>query len=328
MMNYEVFKEIVVEKFKDYLSPEYKDLKLTVSEVNKVNKNLDALSLYDSSGKQNISPMIYINDMYESYCRNEDLQTVLEGYATQMNKGLRDSSKIANINIEDAKDNIVFQLVNTLQNEELLKEVPHREFEDLSIIYRWVISLDESGIRSSVITNDFTKKLGMDENGLYRCAAENTKRILPPTVKSMNEVIREMFEKDGMGEMAEIVLDGVPDTMWVISNSKGVNGASSMLYDDTLHKLASDIEDDLYLLPSSVHEFIAVPAELGEPNELAEMVNEINMDQVSLEERLSNQVYHYDKDTRKLTLATDTPNKRLDGIVAGSNPIYEAGRLR
>ena len=35
-----------------------------------------------------------------------------------------------------------------------------------------------------------------------------------------------------------------------------------------------------------------------------------------MDERLSNQVYHYDKDLRKLTLATDTPNKRLDGIVA------------
>jgi len=31
------------------------------------------------------------------------------------------------------------------------------------------------------------------------------------------------------------------------------------------------------------------------------------------EERLSNQVYHYNKDLRKLTLTTDTSNKRLDG---------------
>ena len=47
------------------------------------------------------------------------------------------------------------------------------------------------------------------------------------------------------------------------------------------------------------------------------------MQEVSLDERLSNQVYHYDKDLRKLTLATDTPNKRLDGIVAEPNLIYE-----
>ena len=48
------------------------------------------------------------------------------------------------------------------------------------------------------------------------------------------------------------------------------------------------------------------------------------MQEVALEERLSNQVYHYDKDLRKLTLATDTPNKRLDGIVAEPQLVYDA----
>ncbi len=48
----------------------------------------------------------------------------------------------------------------------------------------------------------------------------------------------------------------------------------------------------------------------------------------SLDERLSNQVYHYDKDLRKVTLATDTPNKRLDGIVAEAPMVYEAGKTR
>ena len=68
---------------------------------------------------------------------------------------------------------------------------------------------------------------------------------------------------------------------------------------------------------------IAVRAKDMVPNELAEMVSEINMAQVSLNDRLSNQVYHYDRDLRKLTLATDTPNKRLDGIVAEPKLIYE-----
>ena len=58
------------------------------------------------------------------------------------------------------------------------------------------------------------------------------------------------------------------------------------------------------------------------------MVAEINMGQVALDERLSNQVYHYDKDLRKVTLATDTPNKRLDGIVAEAPMVYEAGKTR
>lgn len=101
-----------------------------------------------------------------------------------------------------------------------------------------------------------------------------------------------------------------------------------MLYEDKLHTLAMELESDLYILPSSVHEVIAVSAEMGDPYELAEMVSEINMDQVALEERLSNQVYHYDKDLRKLSLATDTPNKRLDGIVAEPPMIYETKQSR
>jgi hypothetical protein len=74
-------------------------------------------------------------------------------------------------------------------------------------------------------------------------------------------------------------------TMWVISNDRGINGAISMLYEDQLHKLAEQLETDLYIMPSSVHEVIAVSSSMGDPNELAQMVAEINMDQVSLDER-------------------------------------------
>ena len=101
-----------------------------------------------------------------------------------------------------------------------------------------------------------------------------------------------------------------------------------MLYENELHTLAEHLETDLYILPSSIHEVIAVSAELGDPNELAQMVAEINMDQVDLSERLSNQVYHYDKDLRKLSLATDTPNKRLDGIVSEPPMVYDTKQSR
>lgn len=46
------------------------------------------------------------------------------------------------------------------------------------------------------------------------------------------------------------------------------------------------------------------------PDDPAEMVAAINMDQVSIDERISNQVYHYDKNLRTIRLTTDTPNKR------------------
>ena len=191
--------------------------------------------------------------------------------------------------------------------------------------------MDEKGIASTVISDDLAKELGMGEEQLFRAAAENTRRILPPVVKSMNEAIMDMLMADGMPkELAEQRTgEQEPEqTMWVITNERGIDGAASMLYEDKLHKLAERVESDLYILPSSVHEVIAVSVDMGEPETLARMVAEINMDHVELGERLSNQVYHYDKDLRRITLATDTPDKRLDGIVAEPEPVYEAKQSR
>lgn len=314
MMNYEIFKGVVAEKFMEYMPEQYQGMRLRVEPINKVNKVLDGITLVGSGAGRSVSPTLYINHMYEHYLETENLQEVLQSAARRMDMAFKEMPEVGDVNLESAKDNIVFQVINTLQNEDMLKNMPHREFQDLSIIYRWVIKMDENGIQSSVIRNNLAKQLGMNEEQLFKCAVENTRRILPPTVKSMNDVIREMYISDGMPvEDADMIIAEMPEDkmMWVISNDRGINGAGSILYEDNLHKLAMKLETDLYILPSSVHECIAVSTNVGDPYELAEMVSEINMGQVALEDRLSNQVYHYDKDARRLTLATDTPNKRL-----------------
>ena len=331
MMNYEIFKEVVAEKFMDYMPEQYQGMRLRVEPVNKVNKVLDGITLVGSGAGRNVSPTLYINHMYEHYLETENLQEVLQSAARRMDMAFKEMPEVGDVNLEGAKDNIVFQVINTLQNEDMLRDMPHREFQDLSIIYRWVVKVDENGIQSSAIRNNLAEQLGMNEEQLFKCAVENTRRIFPPTVKSMNDVIREMFISDGMPvEVADMMIGEMPEDkmMWVISNDRGINGAGSMLYEDNLHKLAMKLETDLYILPSSVHECIAVSTNVGDPYELAEMVSEINMGQVALEDRLSNQVYHYDKDARRLTLATDTPNKRLDGMVAEAQLIYDNGKSR
>ena len=320
----------MADTFQNYLPEEYKNMEMKIVSVNKVNRMMDGINLI-GNGEKAVSPTIYINDMYDHYTLCNDLQEAIQSGADRMVEAFKKCPEVPAIGFAEAKDNIVFQLVNTEQNREMLAEVPHREFQDLSIIYRWVVKVDAEGIQSTVVKNGLAERFGVNEEQLFKLAAENTRRIFPPCIKSMNEVLLEMFEKDGMPrEIAEMMLGEMPADrmMYVISNDRGINGAISMLYEDKLHSLAMELENDLYILPSSVHEVIAVSVDMGEPYELAQMVSEINMDQVALEERLSNQVYHYDKDLRKVSLATDTPNKRLDGIVAEPPMVYEAKQSR
>jgi hypothetical protein len=334
MMEYEIFKGVVEEKFKEFLPEKYKDAQVEIRSVDKVNRTLDGLSIRVNEPGMHISPTIYINQMYEDYVATENLNATLTRAAEGFLKAVEEQNRF-NVdeitNPETAKDKIVFQLINTAQNKEMLDNMPHREFKDLSVIYRMVVKIDGEGIASTPIHHGLAETLGFTEEQMFKLAAENTKRLLPPVIKSMNDVMRDIFMKDGMPpEIADMMLGEMPpeQQMYVISNNKGINGAVSMLYEDGLHDLAEKLGSDLYIMPSSIHEVIAVSTDMGEPNELAAMVAEINMAQVALDERLSNQVYHYDKDLRKVTLATDTPNKRLDGIVAEKAMVFEAGKTR
>ena len=59
MMNYEIFKEVVKEKFMDYMPDNFKGMELVVMPVEKVNMTYDGISI---RGKDtNISPTIYIS---------------------------------------------------------------------------------------------------------------------------------------------------------------------------------------------------------------------------------------------------------------------------
>lgn len=313
MMNYEVFKETVGKLFMDYLPEQYKDMQLHISPVKKINRIMDGISLRKKGC--NVSPTIYVDDMYKHFLSCNDLSEVLKSAAEIMEKAMREVDNVPVLKLASAKDDIVFQLINTNQNKDLLKDIPHREFLDLSIIYRWVVKINDIGIQGTIVNNDLAKKIGMNEEQLYQAAIKNTQRILPPMIKSMNDFLMGMFAADG--DLSEVwspeeIPQEFPDTgMWVITNSRKINGAISMLYEDNLHKLAIRLDSDLYILPSSVHEVIVVSTSMGEPCELSQMVRDINADTVSLEERLSNNVYHYDKNLRRITLVTDA-NENLE----------------
>ena len=342
MMNYEMFKGIVQSEFKNCLTGEFKDMELKFSVTNKVNCNKDSISLIpsdkDISEGKFVSPSIYIDDMYESYKENENIQMILQEAAKKMMNEYANGQKfIPKIeNLEELKKHVVFQLINAAQNEDLLKNSPHKEFEDLAIIFRVVVDKEPGeGISSSVITNEFAEQLGLSVDELFQLAATNTKEIFPIRITTMEEVMRELFAKDGMPEeVIDMMVPEMPEDnkMYIITNECGINGAGSILYEKELGELADKIGSDLYILPSSIHEVIAVPAgPVKDPMELADMVQQINMSQVALEDRLSNQVYMYDRTERKLALVTDTPYKRLDGqntSVAEKKQEYETSKTK
>lgn len=328
MMDYEIFKEVVKEKFSGYLPPKYRDADVEIQPVQKVNHTMDSLTVY-KSGDARIFPTIYVDDMYKHYQSCEDLESVLMHWAEQYTKMLGSVKGYEpDLNLEHFKDNVVMCLVNTEQNRELLAGVPNRGFHDLSVVYRWVVSKENNAQGSLLVTDSVAAMAGMTEEELFQHASQNTRRISPVSVVTLQELICDLLSLPP--EMAGTFLPEESVDMWVITNANKNNGAVSMLYEENLHRLAEKVGDDLVILPSSIHEVIAIPAGQADGNvaKLAEMVHDVNMGAVDLEERLSNSVYQYDRNTRRVTLAAESPEKRLDSSEMELPLIKEENRAR
>lgn len=317
MISYEDFKKEVTKNFLSYLPEEYQNMQVIVRSTKKINRTLDALSLDagDTLLKQRICPTLYIEDLYRNYMENPNMHDILKAAAKRMDNAYKGMPYFPSPDIENAEKNIVFQLINSEQNKDMLKNLPHREFYDLSIIYRWIVDINDTNVASAIVNNVLADKIGMSEEQLFQAAMNNTKNILPPEMQSMKKILGDNLLARGIPEeeVNNIINGGQPEMpeMWIITNNKGINGAASILYDEILQQAAERMNDDLYLLPASIHDCIAMPARGIDPNSLSEMVYSVNVMEVDVGERLSNNVYYYDKDMRKLSQATDNTNISL-----------------
>ena len=112
----------------------------------------------------------------------------------------------------------------------------------------------------------------------------------------MEELIEDLVEPEERNLLKEI-------PMYVLSNRDRVFGAAGILYDRILSSAGARLEEDFYVLPSSVHEVILVPGHVaGSEKELHAMVHEVNHTQVEPEEVLSENVYHYDRKKHCLSI--------------------------
>lgn len=244
----------------------------------------------------NISPTIYLNSYYDAYENGDTtlgtvIDEVIDTY--ERNKINRSIDMKFFLNYETVRSRIIFKLINTEKNRELLRDVPYIPFHDLSIVFQCLVSEERFGNASILIHNVHLQLWKVNARELYECALENTPLLQGYELADMNTVLEEMKALGGIDdEEIEDMQQEVP--MYVLSNKSRINGASCILYKDILKDFAMVVDKDLYVLPSSIHEVILLPSDgTQESEQLKEMVREINQSQVEKEEVLSDSVYYY-----------------------------------
>ena len=233
----------------------------------------------------NVAPCIHMDYFYDEYLAGRDIADIAADIIDIYCKHPGMDLGSLELDWERVKDYVIFTLINAEANEELLSDAPHLLISDLALIFR----IDTAFINISgyiTIRQNLFEMLDINLKTLVETAINNTKRLLPPAVLDMADLI----EGIDPALRAETVTG-----MTVISNSEKRYGAAAILLDETdiILKSKGFTEDD-YLLPSSVHEFILIPATEAEPEGLAETVRMVNRSSaIEREEYLADRVYTY-----------------------------------
>lgn len=275
------------------------DLKLQIRPVEKNNgKILDGLLIINP--KLNIAPTIYLNPYYHWYLEGVSMDSIIDSIISNYNEiSPKENFSVERfLKFDTAKNYIVFQLVNYEKNEKKLQNLPHIKYLDFAIIFQIVASKDSTKALAAITYPLFEKwEITMEE--LIRVAMENTEKLMPYEIINLNDYVDEYFKEFDFSNQSKPKKDDLE--MYVLTNKEHTRGATSILYPNLLSSIAQKINDDLIIIPSSIHEVILVAASSATASnatqDLCEFICEVNSSQLADEEVLAERYYVYDRQT-------------------------------
>lgn len=278
------------------------DIQVTVQDIIKNNDtHLDGLTIL--SAKYNLSPTIYLNHYFKQYEAGRSLEEI----ENDILKVYRENCPSSNIDIsfftdyDKVKSRIIFKLVNYERNRELLSKVPHYRFLDLAIIFNCLVESSPSGSATILIHDHHLDYWGITRDDLYALSQQNTPKLLSYDLRDMTEILKELFSDECAPSDAIHFKESCP--MYVLTNRYKLNGSGCILYQNLLRDFANRIKSDLFILPSSIHEVLIIPVKnQTTPQELTDMVKDVNSSQLSREEILSDHVYYYSREKEQITM--------------------------
>lgn len=279
-MTYSEFKTRMTEDVKKYMDGNHPGYEVSLENVAKVNR--DFVEMIAISNKDtHEGPSIDVKELWDdANRRGMSYEEMSREVMKRLDLTLKEVPEVVIDDLNDFKSRAILTLINTEKNQNMLSYVPHREYYEFSIVYRIIVHEDEEATTSGIVTNEMLEKAGYTEEELYKFAYENTR-------KDVN--ISKMFG------------------MYVLTTKRGMYGAASILFPEMIKEIADHYGCDLYLIPSSTCEWMAVPVRTisgsGGAAEVNEMIREANSVAVEEEEILGERCYYYDYKTGEIRLA-------------------------
>lgn len=289
-MNFQEFMTQTINEMRD----RFPDTDISMQEISKLQgESYTGMTVRPETSE--IGATLNLKEFYETLGSGLSVEDVLDSIARAVDRAIRHMPQYDAQMLADygrMRDTLTIDLVPVAGNEEKLAQIPHKNVEDMALVYRFEAESSVHGAASILVTNDMLAIYDITADQLHADAMEAAVRNRPAKLQNMDDIMREM-----LGDMSGLFLTDEPSPIWVATVDNGQHGAGVIQYPGFLDQAAETLGGDFYVLPSSVHEVLLV-ADNGsmELGHLEEMVRSVNAEEVAPADRLSDNVYHYDSE--------------------------------
>lgn len=300
-MEYEKFKEQFVEDLKERLEAGGEKFSVDLNAVQKMNQNYEAVTVKPEDAIIGVN--LNMTEIYERYDRGMSYDTLVSEVAEKADRALHDRPDFNLEALQDydqMKEKLSMEVVSAERNADLLEKVPHKNMEDMAVVYRFVLDSDSEGRGSILVTNQLMDNYGITAEQLHADALQYAPVMRPAVIQTMAETLLEM-----MGPEAKDMIPVLPDDpLFVATVPDKIQGAGVLAYQDFMEQAAERVGGDFFILPSSIHEILLVRDDgTFDINHLEDMVKQVNETEVAPEDLLTDSVYHYDSKEKIFELA-------------------------
>ncbi len=321
-MNFEEFVENVRDSVEEVAGRELSNFKVIVRRVTK-NNNIRKRAISIVKEGQNATPTIYLDKFYEDYKEGFRIGKIAEDIFNVYKQGMVKFEEEIDIDhiadFDKIKDRIYVRVVNKRLNKVLLADIPHKNMLDLAIVYYLEVSSNGCDKATALIHNYHIDHWNVSAQELHELAFNNTLANRQWSIVKIEDVIKGMIMQDVLDEvplveehseyngksmdeieqMIEEELENYKEDyakeMYVLTNDIKFDGAVCMFYPDVLKNFAEEIDSDLYIIPSSIHEVLLVPKYADVSERLTSVLCEVNSKELDPMEVLSDRIYEYSR---------------------------------
>ncbi len=289
--------------------------KLVFKQIQKNGSNKNGI-IFSPKGSQ-MAITAYGEDYYQEYREGASVNRIAEKIISVFLERKKDIENI-HIDVQNffSKERIIPVFIPREGNEDLLKVVPHTPFENLEIIFKY--ALPELNATATV-ENKHLKMLDLSAESLLDVALTNGAFTDKIRIQSLTDLAHEISEGFNLDEVMSAEFE---KSFYIVTNVSKTYGAAAILDKKVMEAIAEKFDEDVYILPSSIHECIVLPKSMKDLDELRQMVWFINHTEVAPEERLSDEVYLFDSCTKKISIAVNEWERKEQHSMAAPVPSF------